>query len=404
MSDSETLNWKKIKLGDIAEEIRILYEPNEEEDLKYIGLKHIEQETLKLGGIGISSETKSTKKKFFQKDILFGTLRPYFRKVIKVGFSGVCSTDITVIRSKNNFEQDYLFYLISSPNFIDYATKISSGTRMPRAKWKTLCESEWFIPNTKTRIKISKFLSNFDNVIEMNDLRLKILKRIIEMVYKEWFIKFKFPGSSKHEMIVTKNGKIPKEWNFYPIGNVIDTLGGGTPSTKVEEYWNGNIHWYTPSDLTSSKTMFMNNSSKQITNLGLSKSSARLFPAYSVMMTSRATIGVVSINTLEACANQGFIICIPNEKLSNYYIYLWLKNNKKQITQFASGATFKEINKTSFRKLLILVPDNKTMNYFNKIINPFCKKIEILEKTNLILQKIRDLLIPKLIMGEITIK
>jgi len=92
--------WKKFKLGNGAEEIRKLFEPSKEGVYPYIGLEHIEQYALKLNGIGKSTDTISTKKKFEEGDILFGSLRPYFRKVVRPRFRGVCSTDITVIKSK----------------------------------------------------------------------------------------------------------------------------------------------------------------------------------------------------------------------------------------------------------------------------------------------------------------
>jgi len=96
------------------------------------------------------------------------------------------------------------------------------------------------------------------------------------------------------------------------IGDVVQVLGGGTPSTSVAEYWEGgDVVWYSPSDLTAAGAMFMFRSSKNITPLGLEKSSAHLFPANCVMMTSRATIGVVAINKSAACTNQGFITCVP---------------------------------------------------------------------------------------------
>jgi type I restriction enzyme S subunit len=138
--------------------------------------------------------------------------------------------------------------------------------------------------------------------------------------------------------------------------------------------------------------------------LGLKKSSAKLFPAYSVMMTSRATIGVVSINTQPACTNQGFITCIPNEQLSMYLIYYWLISNKDKIINLASGATFKEINKTTFRKLPIVIPETKIQELFIQLLEPIFKQVENLQQKNNNLQKTRDLLLPKLISGQIDVE
>ena len=101
-------NWKISALGERAEEVRDLYEPNKEEESLYIGLEHIEQQSLRITAIGSSSDTISTKKIFQSGDILFGSLRPYFRKVARPKFRGVCSTDITVIRAKEDTDQGQL--------------------------------------------------------------------------------------------------------------------------------------------------------------------------------------------------------------------------------------------------------------------------------------------------------
>ena len=104
--------------------------------------------------------------------------------------------------------------------------------------------------------------------------------------------------------------------------------GGGTPSRKEDSFWQGgSIQWYSPTDLTKAGSMFIDDSSDHITAIGLAQSSARLFPARSVMLTSRATIGAIAINTHEACTNQGFITCLPNDRVPLYFLFQWLTEN-----------------------------------------------------------------------------
>jgi type I restriction enzyme, S subunit len=190
------------------------------------------------------------------------------------------------------------------------------------------------------------------------------------------------------------------DWRSCKLGDVIETLGGSTPSTKNPEYWeDGDITWYTPSDLTANKAMFIRDSSKKITQLGFENSSARMFPPYSVMMTSRATIGVIAINTSGACTNQGFITCIPNDRLSAYHIYFWIEQNREQINNIASGATYKEINRSEFRDILITVPNTEIETLFVEIVGPLCKQIETLHAKNANLRQTRDLLLPRLVGG-----
>jgi len=202
----------------------------------------------------------------------------------------------------------------------------------------------------------------------------------------------------------TELGEVPEGWGVKPIGEVIETMGGGTPSTKTLEYWdNGNINWYSPIDLTKSGLMFMNKSEKKITDAGLRGSSAKMFPAYSVMMSSRATIGAIAINTTPACTNQGFITCIPNEQLSVYQIYFWLNHTMPTILVLASGATFKEITKTNFRNLPIAIAPEEIRIKYVEDSQPIFNLIENIERTNCKLRCTRDLLLPKLVSGQISI-
>src|SRR5690625_1694533 len=226
-------DWVKKKLGDIAKEVRDTYEPNQSESIPYVGLEHIAQQDLKLIGTGKSSDTQSTKRNFRSGDILFGSLRPYFRKVVRPKFDGVCSTDITVIRSKNGVDQGFLNYLIASKDFIDYSVKISSGSRMPRANWKVLEESEWSIPNKETQQRIASILSAYDDLIENNTRRIAILEEMARLIYREWFIYYRYPGYESNRMVEsgTDLGFIPYDWKPYEAQEVISF----NPRTNIDK-------------------------------------------------------------------------------------------------------------------------------------------------------------------------
>jgi len=282
---------------------------------------------------------------------------------------------------------------------------ISKGATQDNLSLDKLLSFDILTPLLDTQRKIAAILSAYDDLIENNTRRIAILEEMAQSLYREWFVHFRFPGHEKKRLVESALGLIPEGWEVKAIGEVVETLGGGTPSTSNFEYWrDGGVVWYSPSDLTSAGTMFITDSAKKITALGLQKSSARMFPAYSVMMTSRATIGVVAINTKSACTNQGFITCVPNETLSAYQIYFWLAENKEKIISLASGATFKEINRATFRKLSIAVPGATTSRRFNEMLVPICKQIENLIVRNANLRKTRDLLLPKLISGEVDVE
>jgi type I restriction enzyme, S subunit len=277
------------------------------------------------------------------------------------------------------------------------------GTNISNLNQDILGRLEVPLPPKCVQCKIASVLSAYDDLIENNTRRIKILEDMAQMIYREWFVNLRFPGHEKVKTVDSEIGPIPKGWVVERIGDVVEVLGGGTPSTGSPEYWDGDIMWYSPSDLTAANSMFMLSSSKKITDLGLKKSSARMFPANSVMMTSRATIGVVSINTTAACTNQGFITCVPGERVSPHQVYFWILENKPKIVSLATGATFKEINKRTFRELPILVPTSSAESLFVESVAPMFDLVKNLIQQNANLRQSRDMLLPRLVSGEISV-
>src|SRR4029077_20727624 len=128
-----------------------------------------------------------------------------------------------------------------------------------------------------------------------NNRRIKLLEEMARRIYREWFVDFRYPGHADAPLMDSELGRIPDGWDVSPVGSSIQVLGGGTPSKGVAEYWEpGMVTWFTPTDLTKASAMFMSSSRMRISEQGLAKSSAKLFPPGAVMMTSRATIGVVA--------------------------------------------------------------------------------------------------------------
>jgi len=264
-------------------------------------------------------------------------------------------------------------------------------------------------PNVDEQQSIAEILSSLDEKIELNRKQIRTLEAIAQVLFKRWLVEFEFPDengqpykSSGGAMQPSELGEIPVGWEVVKIGDAVEILGGGTPSTKKEAYWvNGPINWYSPTDLTKSGALFSSGSGKKITEGGLANSSAKLFPAYSLMMTSRATIGVISISRTEACTNQGFITLVPNEAFPLYPLHGWLLQQLPEIHSKASGSTYKEISRGTFKDFDIL--RSPEAEKFSEMVDPIYKKIEcnLLESDTL--AHIRDTLLPKLLSGELRV-
>ncbi len=180
--------WQKLKLSDFVGLGKDQFKPDQNADFNYIGLEHIEQESLRLNSIGHSSEIASNKFFFKVGDILFGKLRPYFRKVVKVKFEGVCSTDIWVARAKENFSQDFVFYFLANWEFIDTANVGEGGSRMPRADWNFLKDTEWTVPEYSEQKVIASVLSSLDDKIDLLHRQNKTLEAMAETLFRQWFV------------------------------------------------------------------------------------------------------------------------------------------------------------------------------------------------------------------------
>lgn len=260
------------------------------------------------------------------------------------------------------------------------------------------------LPPIEEQRIIGRVACSFNILIENIRRRIEILEEMAQLLYREWFVHFRFPGNEGVGLVESDLGPIPVGWEVSRVGDAIETIGGGTPSKGVEEFWKeGTVQWFTPTDLTRSGSAFAFESESQITELGLKKSSAKLFPADSVMMTSRATIGVISISATSAATNQGFITCVPSELLPSSYLYFWLHANVDLFLSLAGGATFKELRKSTFRELPILVPDSRVMGSFQQHIGPLMALIRNLLQQVEILERVRDLLLPRLVSGELDV-
>lgn len=299
----------------------------------------------------------------------------------------------------------YLYYLVISPEFQAVAKAARTGSAQPFLSLGHLRSHPLrYHKDLSDQERIASILGAYDDLIEVNRRRIALLEEMARRLFEEWFVRFRFPG---HEEIANGSAlqlHAPENWTTLAVGEAFEIVGGGTPRKGEERYWNeGTINWYTPSDLTSANTTFMDASSLQITQEGLQKSSAQLFPPFSVMMTSRATLGVISINTTEASTNQGFITCIPNARVPLSFLYQWLRANVPLFVAQASGSTFKEITKGTFRKLPVTLPSPELVALYEERTRSMLELMLRLERSQRLLKASRDLLLPRLICGDLSI-
>ncbi len=299
--------------------------------------------------------------------------------------------------NKEITDNKYLYYQFLSDFVQGQFSSFGSGSTVEHIRIEDCETFKIFLPPLPIQQRIASILSAYDDLIEVNNQRIKLLEETARELYKEWFVRMRFPGYKKAKFVKG----VPEGWEVKRIAEVFDVLGGGTPSTEKPEYWSGNVNWFTPTDITGASGIFLPESSSKISEKGLKESSAKLFPAYSIMMTSRATIGAVGINTTPGSTNQGFITCLPNKNMPYTFLYFWILLNKEVFEMLGTGSTFLEITKGTFRKIKMLLPKLEMLHRFHKMSEPMFQQIEILQQQNTQLRQIRDRLLPRLISGKL---
>jgi type I restriction enzyme S subunit len=280
-------------------------------------------------------------------------------------------------------DPNFMFYKIST--LYETFKGLKVGGSQQNLNSKTIREFNIEIPSLPTQHRIASILSTYDDFIENNLKRIKLLEEKAVLGYQ----------------LIAKTEKLEE---FF-IEDVCITLGGGTPSTSNPQFWqDGEVIWFSPTDLTKHSSIVLLDSEKKITELGLQKSSAKFLPPKTILMTSRASIGYFGLINKEASTNQGFINIIPHKEHHSAYMLFNLKSRKEEIIGHANGSTFLEISKGKFRQMKIKIPiDDNVLIEFEKEFELIFNMIENLLKQNTKLREARDILLPRLMSGEIEV-
>ncbi|KGH79038.1 type I restriction modification protein subunit S [Oenococcus oeni IOEB_9304] len=265
---------------------------------------------------------------------------------------GITSPAYTIFISRDPSKQSNLFWEVQfkSYRFVESLKTVTFGVRDGKSiSFKEFSDLKLLYPiDIKEQIQIGTFFKSLDDLITVNQRKLNELKKL-----KKAYLQKMFPknGVSIPEL---RFAGFTTPWEKRKLGDVSDIQGGGTPDSKNQAYWSGDINWFTPTEVFNQG--YLSESRRKITKEGLLKSSATLMPPGTVLMTSRAGVGDMGILTQAAATNQGFQSMIPHKEMPSYLLYSMQFFISRMANKLASGSTFMEISGKQLAKIEVMIP------------------------------------------------
>jgi type I restriction enzyme, S subunit len=301
------------------------------------------------------------------------------------------------IRPHDCLDSTFLFYNFLKKRKNDEFSGLFTGSTIKHLPREKLAKVQVDVPPIFMQQRIAEILSSYDDLIENNQRRIALLEEAARMLYREWFVRFRFPG---HEHVKIIDG-LPERWERRNVCEFGEVITGKTPSTKDADNYGGEIPFIKTPDMHGN--IFIIETESYISEKGAKSQSGKLVPAKSLMVSCIGTIGVVSITTHEAQFNQQINALVPLESSYVVYLFFALRSLKAEMEAIGGGATMANVNKSKFEKLKVIKPSVFLLRQFHEICAPVFQQIEILSMQNVKLRGARDLLLPRLMNGEIAV-
>lgn len=339
--------------------------------------------------------------KFEEGDTLFARITPCLQngkisqaKNLKNG-KGFGSTEYFIFRGIENVsDSDFIYYFSLNEEFKKYAIGSMVGASgRQRADQNFVGEFEINLPPLETQKRIASILSAYDDLIENNLKRIKLLEETAQNIYKEWFVNFRFPNY-EHTEFDSESG-LPLGWEKKTIDAFAEVITGKTPSTTNINFYGGNIPFVKTPDMHDAP--YVLSTSIYLSNEGAESQNNKFLPKNSVMVSCIGTAGVVALASTNCQTNQQINSVRFDEEFKSFYFYGFAKGLKPLLEGLGSnGATMVNVNKSKFEKIELIVPDSETLKKHYNLVKVIFDQILILQEQNEKLKEARDILLPRL--------
>ncbi len=416
MNGSMKNEWNRVKLGEVVEVNKHSIDKNfPYNEIEYIDISSV--------ATGILLETRKydlkeapgrAKRIVEDGDTIISTVRPNRRSFLYIKNPQenlIVSTGFAVLTPIENIDSRFLYYVVTNQRFSDYLALHAKGAAYPAVDTETIARAEIDIPSLHIQRKIASILSAYDDLIENNTRRIKILGEMAQTIYKEWFVNFRFPGHEKVKMVESGLGLIPEGWEVKRLGEVLKSIESGKrPKGGVGEIKKGvpsigaeNIIGLGKYDYSKEKYVSLD-FLKQM-NKGIVKHKDVLLYKDGAQI-GRKTMFRNGFPHEICCINEHVFILRMYEEVHQNYLYFWLDQDwmTEKIKSLNANAAQPGINQEGVKSLPILLPPYEIVSKFDNLVEPILDELFTLANKQPTLQHTRELLLPKLISGELNIK
>ena len=299
--------------------------------------------------------------------------------------------------SKKEHDSRFLAYALTALDL----NRLSGQAAQPGLAVSMLKKQKIQLPSSNNQFKIAEFISIYDNLIENNNKRIKLLEQMAENLYIEWFVRFRFPG---YENMEFESG-IPKGWEILRANQLFDITIGKTPDRKIFEYFSNipecNYPWISISDMRSAST-FLFKTKEYLTINAVNTCNVKIIPKNTVIVSFKLTVGQVAITTSDMCTNEAIEHFTTDNVAMREYIYLYLK--KFQYSDLGNTSSIgTAVNSKIIKNMKIILPSSELLNRFHDSVYSIFEEIRLLNETNNNLIKQRDMLLPRLMSGKLEV-
>ena len=352
------------------------------------------------GGVEIATTVASAKTfpAYKKGDILLSNIRPYFKKIWYADKEGGCSNDVLVVKGNKTVDNKFLYYVLSDNNFFNYSTVTSKGTKMPRGSKNAIMK--YWVPDLDLPIqrKIADILSSYDELIKANNERIELLEQVAQELYREWFVRFRFPG---YENVEFENG-LPEGWKIKRMNEFCYVTDGTHDTPKPVDV---GVPLVTGRCISSGFVDFdAAYNISEADHEGIKKRSG--LKSGDILFSNICTVGNCCIVDYDReFSVKNVIIFKPETMRDTAYLYYWMTSSTIQeiFGIQTNGASQQFVGLTFMRKYKLLVPKDDILEAFADKVIPIVEQKRLLHQENLNLAAQRDMLLPRLMSGKLEV-